>query len=129
MKSTLKKLARNFPSTRPLHLLMCVALLSASTLTLAQAGHLDKTFATGGIFSFHSSSNNGNNCSANAVALQSDGKIVAAGQIGNQSGLIRLNPDGKVDSTFGNGGVVVTTRLYDFALARNLGLHSHPPHR
>ena len=108
MKTILKKLARNLPSTRPLHLVMCVALASASTLTLAQAGHLDRTFATGGIFSFQLTTENGNNCIARAVALQSDGKIVAVGQLGDQSGLLRLNPNGSLDSTFGSGGVVVT---------------------
>jgi uncharacterized delta-60 repeat protein len=80
----------------------------ASTLTLAQARHLDTTFATRGIFDFQLTPNNGSNCLADAVALHSDGKIVAAGQLGNQSGLIRLNPNGSLDSSFGNGGVVVT---------------------
>jgi uncharacterized delta-60 repeat protein len=75
---------------------------------MAQAGHLDKTFATGGIFGFQLTTNNGSNCVANAVVLQSDGKIVAAGQLGNQSGLIRLNSNGSLDTSFGNSGVVVT---------------------
>ncbi len=108
MTINLKKFAGNFRSTRLSPLVVCAALVSASTLTLAQAGHLDKTFATRGIFSFQLTTENGSNCIARAVALQSDGKIVAAGQLGDQSGLIRLNLDGKVDSTFGNGGVVVT---------------------
>lgn len=108
MKTILKKFAGNFLSTRLSRLVVCAALVSASTLTLAQAGHLDKTFAKGGIFSFQLNGNDGNNCIANAVALQSDGKIVAAGQLGDQSGLIRLNPNGTLDTSFGNGGVVVT---------------------
>jgi uncharacterized delta-60 repeat protein len=108
MTINLKKFAGNFRSTRLSPLVVCAALVSASTLTLAQAGHLDKTFATGGIFGFQLTTENGSNCIARAVALQSDGKIVAAGQLGDRSGLIRLNPDGKLDSTFGNGGVVVT---------------------
>jgi uncharacterized delta-60 repeat protein len=108
MTINLKKFAGNFRSTRLSPLVVCAALVSASTLTLARAGHLDKTFATGGIFSFQLTTENGSNCIARAVALQSDGKIVAAGQLGDRSGLIRLNPDGKLDSTFGNGGVVVT---------------------
>jgi uncharacterized delta-60 repeat protein len=108
MKTILKKFAGNFLSTRLSQLVVCAALVSASTLTLAQAGHLDKSFAKGGIFSFQLNGNDGNSCIANAVALQSDGKIVAAGQLGDQSGLIRLNPNGTLDTSFGNGGVVVT---------------------
>jgi uncharacterized delta-60 repeat protein len=107
MKINLKKFTGNFLSTR-LSLVVCAALVSASTFTGAQAGQLDKGFASAGIFSFKLSTRNGNNNVANAVALQSDGKIVVAGQLGSRSGLIRLNPNGSVDSTFGNDGVVVT---------------------
>jgi len=108
MKTIFKKYAGNFLSTRLSQLVVCASLVSASTLTLAQAGHLDTTFAKEGIFSFQLTTNNGSNCVADAVALQNDGKIVAAGQLGNQSGLIRLNPNGSLDTSFGNGGVVVT---------------------
>jgi uncharacterized delta-60 repeat protein len=47
---------------------------------------------------------------ANAMAIQPDGKIVAAGSLGDsavppvrRSGLIRLNPDGTLDTSFGGG--------------------------
>src|SRR5204862_1251894 len=53
-----------------------------------------------------------------ALALQSDGKIVAAGRMGiffypadqrkGNVALARYNPDGSPDATFGNGGTVVT---------------------
>lgn len=47
-----------------------------------------------------------------AVALQSDGKIVASGQAQNSYGqafaLARYNPDGTLESTFGTGGKVTT---------------------
>ncbi len=47
-----------------------------------------------------------------AVALQADGKIVVAGRVadGNFSNfcLLRYETDGKVDSFFGNSGVVIT---------------------
>jgi uncharacterized delta-60 repeat protein len=108
MKTISQKFAGNFLSTRLSQLVVYASLEWASTLTLAQARHLDTTFATRGIFSFQLTTNDGSNCVADAVALQSDGKIVAAGQLGNQSGLIRLNPNGSLDSSFGNGGVVVT---------------------
>jgi uncharacterized delta-60 repeat protein len=49
----------------------------------------------------------------NAVALQTDGKIVAAGRARDGAlayfGLARYNKDGSLDSTFGSGGKVVTS--------------------
>lgn len=45
---------------------------------------------------------------ANAAVLQADGKIVVAGTVGSGStadyGLVRVNADGTLDSSFGNGG-------------------------
>ena len=77
-------------------------------------GSLDRSFGNGGIVTttFPEGSY------ANAVALQPDGKIVAAGSvfvdfiIGEASdidfALARCNPDGSPDGTFGNGGQVST---------------------
>ncbi|HLL16743.1 MAG TPA: Calx-beta domain-containing protein [Pyrinomonadaceae bacterium] len=49
---------------------------------------------------------------ANAVLIQPDGKIVAAGISGDNFALARYNPDGSLDTTgFGTGGKVTT----DFA--------------
>lgn len=50
---------------------------------------------------------------ASAVAIQSDGKIIAAGQAGLQPksfsfALVRYNPDGSLDTGFGIGGKVIT---------------------
>ena len=46
---------------------------------------------------------------ATATALQPDGKIIVAGELGPPSArlsvLLRFNPDGTIDSTFGNSGV------------------------
>jgi len=57
----------------------------------------------------------GGDSGAYAVAIQSDGKIVAAGQTYDpfRSGfaLARYNPDGSLDMTFGTGGKVITTPL------------------
>ena len=75
----------------------------------ANPGDLDPTFGTGGmvITSFGTSS------VANAVAVQTDGKIVAAGRTGGLSGVhfavIRYNEDGSLDGTFGTGGEVTTS--------------------
>jgi uncharacterized delta-60 repeat protein len=87
------------------HLLVLnIAVLIAFHYAAAQAGTLDPAFATGGIFSVPGSTSAGN-----AVAIQSDGKIVVAG-VGALSGnygdvLLRLNTNGTLDSTFGSGGV------------------------
>ena len=95
------------PSTRSqsLSLFPLVILLCAATYAVAQAGQLDSTFATGGIFATTT-----NLTTANAVALQSDGKIViaCANLVNNafQDTLIRLNTNGSLDSSFGSGGVV-----------------------
>lgn len=46
---------------------------------------------------------------ASRVAIQADGKILATISIGNDLySLIRYNPDGMVDHTFGNNGIVTT---------------------
>jgi uncharacterized delta-60 repeat protein len=52
---------------------------------------------------------------AKVVAVQSDGKIIIGAELGdftlntNSAVLIRLNPDGSLDPTFGNGGKVVNS--------------------
>ena len=92
----------------PILLIVCLPLICASTLAIAQAGHLDTSFAANGILTFSLSTVNGGNNQANAVSLQSDGKIVVAGQIGSRSGLLRLNPNGSLDRSFGSSGTVIT---------------------
>lgn len=74
-------------------------------------GTLDSGFANGGIFRYE----HGNIYSTDklyGIALQPDGKIVAAGRVtvgnGNPAfAVIRLNTNGTFDSTFGTGGIVV----------------------
>jgi uncharacterized delta-60 repeat protein len=57
----------------------------------------------------------GTNAAANAVAIQPDGKIVAAGSCGNDFAVVRFATNGALDGTF-NGSGIVTTPL---AAARN----------
>src|SRR5262249_55680148 len=74
-------------------------------------GSLDISFGVGGLVrtSFGSSG-----CFASALVLQRDGKIIAGGtkyidlQTNSDFGLVRYNPDGSLDSSFGNGGEVST---------------------
>ena len=75
-------------------------------------GSLDSAFGTGGKVSVEFVADAMDQCEA--VVLQSDGKIVAAGQVANESltvvdfALARFNSDGSLDSTFGSGGKVTT---------------------
>jgi uncharacterized delta-60 repeat protein len=72
---------------------------------------------------------NGANDNANAVAIQSDGKIVVAGNAGNDFGVTRLNTDGTLDTTFGINGLVDvdfnghTNRANGLAIAANGNLY------
>ena len=69
------------------------------------AGDLDPNFGVGG----WQTSNVQNGVDfARATALQSDGKIVAVGEIGGAVGLARYNPDGSLDSSFGTNGRQIT---------------------
>jgi uncharacterized delta-60 repeat protein len=88
--------------------LLCMASLEAN------GGDLDTTFGTGGVVVTNIAtvlSQSPENCRINAIALQTDGKIVAggftSGILGNFA-LARYNADGTLDSSFGTGGVVVT---------------------
>jgi uncharacterized delta-60 repeat protein len=67
-------------------------------------GTLDTTFGTGGLEQFSI----GTYVRVNAIALQSDGKIVLAGAIQNSSGLqfmvARLTTSGALDTTFNSTG-------------------------
>jgi uncharacterized delta-60 repeat protein len=49
----------------------------------------------------------GNN-TVRGFAIQADGKILLSGTASKQFGLVRFNPDGTLDTTFGTGGAVAT---------------------
>lgn len=84
--------------------------VSLPTIAPAQPGALDNTFGTGGKV-ITSLGNFGDNC--NAVAIQSDEKIVVGGFTqssftSSDFALVRYNADGTLDNTFGTGGKVIT---------------------
>ena len=68
-------------------------------------GSLDTGFGTGGKVT--TAIGSGTDI-ARSVAIQSDGKIVAAGYSGNYFAVVRYNADGSLDTGFGTGGVVTT---------------------
>jgi uncharacterized delta-60 repeat protein len=78
-------------------------------------GSLDQSFGSGGkvVTDFA-----GDSDEARAVAIQSDGKIVAAGSMfntttGSDFAVARYNSDGSLDSSFGLNGKVNTDFLFD----------------
>jgi len=69
-------------------------------------GNLDPAFGSGGIVLGPDSASINDRIAA--LALQPDGKIVAAGVFSGTFALVRYEADGTVDTTFGSGGVVTT---------------------
>jgi uncharacterized delta-60 repeat protein len=82
---------------------------------LSGPGSLDTTFGSGGLVTTSFSSKPHD--AADSVAVQTDGKIIAAGIGSTNSGnsttyafeVARYNANGSLDSTFGNSGRVSTT--------------------
>ena len=71
-------------------------------------GTLDNTFGTNGIVN----TNIGDIGFANSIALQSDEKIIVAGTAlingENKFAVVRYNPNGALDNSFGDNGIVLT---------------------
>ncbi len=67
-------------------------------------GQLDASFGTGGIVTTDFSGDD----SASALLIQPDGQLVAAGRSGSNIALARYGADGALDTTFGDGGRVIT---------------------
>ncbi len=90
-------------------------------------GSLDPTFGSGGLVTTTIASGG---AAAAAVAVQQDGRIVAAGLAytardlqGAKVALARYEPDGSLDASFGAGGTV-TTALGDDPSVRGIGIRS-----
>ncbi len=98
-------------------LMMLVVGLAGATNLIAQ-NNLDPTFGNGGkvITDFNREDY------ANAVVLQPDGKLIVAGTTGGPTTsdflIVRYNGDGSLDTSFGNGGKVLTDfGMQDYAHA------------
>ena len=87
-------------------------------------GSLDSSFAGDGIAGF--ASMNEASAKDGDMAIQQDGRILLCGSSMDDNenfSVIRLNPNGTVDSTFGNAGVVktdMTSGTYDYDIARSV---------
>jgi uncharacterized delta-60 repeat protein len=93
--------------------ILTLTILVFASYAAAQAGSLDPTFGTGGIFI--SPTTRGN---ASAVAIQSDGKILIAGGgiVNNTLAAIitRLNTNGTIDTSFGSEGFATLENTASF---------------
>lgn len=105
------QIGKDFSIANPIALAFRQETLSSYTGILA-SGELDTTFGSGGKVTTQF----GYGGSAYSVAIQSDGKILAVGYSymihdglnAPDFALVRYNPDGSLDNSFGNGGIVTT---------------------
>ena len=77
---------------------------------ITAGGVYDDSFGSGGQVTVGFPGNQGDAVFPHSLALQTDGKIVVAGttyasNVSQQADVARLNPDGGLDSTFGENGV------------------------
>lgn len=90
----------------PMRILLSILFFAVSCEVFAATGDFDPTFNPPSGLVFYDPGESGN-----AVAVQEDGKIVVAGTVKNNAQLdvllLRYNPDGLLDTTFGTNGVVV----------------------
>ncbi len=91
-----------------------------------RSGQLDRRFGRNGIAKLSLIGNDG----AQSIIRQPDGKLIVGGSTGTNTGqerrfaLARLNSDGSLDSSFGEGGKVTTRVLEDGAAIWGLALQS-----
>lgn len=90
---------------------------SAVGSVAAAPGDLDPAFGVGGKVT-SDPFGSGSSTSLNALAIQRDGKIITAGAAAGMGGtdfaVVRLNPNGDVDTSFGFAGKVLTD--FDFGI-------------
>ncbi|MEO8152566.1 MAG: hypothetical protein ABI605_05805 [Rhizobacter sp.] len=82
------------------------------TTGFGSTNNLDNSFSSDGKVTtpFTGGNNAIGSGDANAVSLQSDGKIVVAGAINQDFGIVRYKSDGSIDNSFGlSGNGIVTT--------------------
>ena len=112
----------SFNTGQRLAFLAAVAVIASSTFAWGQAGQLDSTFGTGGIFTTNYTAPD--QTMDTTVAIQSDGKIVVGGSNSGGPVLMRLSTNGTLDSSFGTGGVV--NNSFDNILGLVFGIAIQP---
>lgn len=106
-------------------LLAGIGLIVFSAPLMAQGGRLDATFGNSG--RVLTSVPGAANAVANAVTLQSDGKIVMAGVLGVNAdiGLVRYNANGTLDAGFGSSGIT-QANIPNGILSASIGVRVQP---
>lgn len=106
-------------------LLAGIGLIVSSAPLMAQGGRLDATFGNSG--RVLTSVPGAANAVANAVTLQSDGKIVVAGVLGVNAdiGLVRYNANGTLDAGFGSSGIT-QANIPNGILSSSIGVRVQP---
>lgn len=92
-------------------LIILTTLYTFTAVIYAQPGRVDSSFGKYGVVKTHIGSFRNNHTSYKAIALQTDGKIVAAGNVVVKNmdlALARYNTDGSPDSTFNGNGTQVS---------------------
>lgn len=84
-------------------------------------GELDPSFGSGGKVTTPIS---GSNDFGNSAALQGDGKIVVAGSADGDFAVVRYTDTGALDTSFGDGGKVITPIGSGSAFGRSMALQS-----
>ena len=87
------------------------------------AGILDACFNSAGIVPGTLKTNFSESPLANAAAIQSDGKIVVAGNLSNNLLLVRYNVGGALDTTFNGTGIVITP-VQNYSSASTIAIQS-----
>jgi uncharacterized delta-60 repeat protein len=85
--------------------LILLLVIFASTASFGQPGSLDGDFDADGKVTTTIA---GGDISGNAAAIQPDGKIVVAGSSSGNIMVARYYPDGSMDNSFGQDGIVTT---------------------
>lgn len=85
-------------------------------------GNPDKTFSGDGkeLLKFDSADE-----FINAIAMQNDGRILAAGVSNNNTAVLRLNADGEPDPAFGTGGISTTSYGSNVSAANAMSLQKN----
>jgi uncharacterized delta-60 repeat protein len=100
----------------------CLPFFALAHAIQAAPGDLDPTFGQGGIARV----DYGGHDNGEALAVQPDGKILVSGRASlpgqDAIGMARLNPDGSLDASFGNGGRVFVQPFGSFFSVEDLAL-------
>jgi len=99
------------PDNKILLIASCVANFSFHSFCIMRAnanGGFDTSFGGTGYIATNLSGT-GASSGMTGLALQSDGKIIAAGGASSKLAIVRFNSDGGLDSSFGTGGFVLGT--------------------